>query len=162
MRRRGSRTAACIAVAGAVLSLMPLDMAGASKPKHESPACRAIKREQAAATAAGFAIEKALASANFASAKHQMLQAYNADLANITRALAVIKSAPPNVRAAFKSLRTYVRQIRTDIKGAHSVSQLEAELQALARDPTLQADGTAIANWVASVCGTTVPSSGAG
>jgi hypothetical protein len=162
VRRRGTRAAAGLAVAAAVLSLVPLDMAAASKPTHVSPACRAIKREQAAATAAGFAIEKALASANFASAKHQMLRAYNADLANVTRALAIIKSAPPDVRAAFKNLRTYVRQIRNDITGARSVSQLEAELQTLARNPMLEADGTTIANWAASVCGTTVPSSGAG
>jgi hypothetical protein len=157
MRRR-TGAAACVAVVGVVLSLAPLGVPSAgAKVNPNSPTCRAIKREQAGATAAGFAIEKALASGNVGSAKRQMLKAYNTDLSNVTRALAVIKTAPPNVRTAFKNLRTYVGRIRADIKGATTVPQIVSQLQTLDRDPRLQADGSTIANWAASVCGTAVP-----
>jgi hypothetical protein len=159
MRRRRTGAAACVAVVGVVLSLAPIGAASASaKVNPHSRACKAIAREQAGATAAGFAIEKALGSGNFGAAKRQMLQAYDTDLANVTQALAVIKTAPPKVRAAFNNLRTYVRRIRADIKRAKTVSQIESELQTLGRDTQLQADGTTIASWVASVCGTAVPS----
>jgi hypothetical protein len=163
MRRRRTGAAVCIAVVGVVLSLAPLGAASAgAKVNPNSPTCKAIAREQAGATAAGFAIEKALASGNAATAKRQMLKAYDTDLSNVTRALAAIKGAPPNVRAAFKNLRTFVGRIRGDIKGAKSVSQIVSELQMLGRDPQLQADGTTIANWAASVCGTAVPSAPTG
>jgi hypothetical protein len=159
MRRRRTGAAACVAVAGVVLSVSPLGAAPTgAKANPNSRACKAIAQEQAGATAAGFAIEKALASGNIGAAKRQMLKAYNTDLSNVTRALAVIKTAPPNVRAAFKNLRTYVGRIRSDIKGAKTVSQIVSELQTLGRDPRLQADGTTIANWAASECGTAVPS----
>ena len=159
MRHRRTGAAACIAAAGVVLSLAPLGASSAgAKASPNSSTCKAIAREQAGETAAGFAIEKALASDNFGAAKRQMLKAYNKDLSNVTRALATIKTAPPNVRAAFRNLRTFVGRIRGDIKGATTVSQIETELQSLDRDPQLQADGTAIATWAASVCGTSVPS----
>jgi hypothetical protein len=145
----------------AALSLAPLAAAGA-KPNPHSPTCQAIKREQAGATAAGFAIEKAIASGNFRAAKRDMLRAYDTDLSNVTRALAAIKSAPPEVRTAFKSLRTYVGRIRGDIKNAKSLSQLEVKLQTLGRDPKLQKDGAVIAQWTNTVCGTSVPSAPSG
>ena len=161
MGRRRTRTAACIVVAGIVLSLVPLASSGA-KPNPRSRTCQAITREQAGSTAAGFAIEKALASGHFGAAKRQMLKAYNTDLSNVSRALAVIKSAPPDVRAAFKSLRTYVGRIRGDITRARSLPQLESELQALGRDPKLRADSTTIGAWTSSVCGNAAPSSSGG
>jgi hypothetical protein len=151
--------AACVAVAGVVLTLAPAGAAsaGASKPNANSAACRAIKKEQASATAAGFAIEKALAAGHFAGAKRQMLKAYDTDLRNVTRAFRTITSAPPNVRAAFKDLRTYVRQVRGDISNAKSEQQLVTNLQTLAKNAQLQNDSSTIASWASSVCGTPVP-----
>jgi len=159
VRSRRTRAAACIAVAGVVLPLAPLGASWAgAKPSPSSATCKAITREEAGATAGGSAIEKALASGNFGAARRQMLKAYNTELSNVNRAVAVTKSAPPNVRAAFKNLRTYVQRIRNEIRNAASLEQLVSKLRALGGDPHLQADGVVIADWAASVCGTPVPS----
>jgi hypothetical protein len=163
MTRRRTGAAACIAVVGVVLSLAPLGAQSVGAKVHpKSPACKAIAREQAGATAAGFATEKALASGNVGAAKREMLKAYDTDLTTVTRALAVIKTAPPQVRAALENLRTDVGRIRGEVKGAKTVAQIESELQTLGRDPQLQTDGTTIANWAASACGAAVPASPSG
>ena len=128
-RRTGA--AVCTALVSFVLSLAPLDVAPA--------------------------VEKALASGNIAVAKRQMLKADDADLSNVTRALGVIKTANLDVRAAFKSLRTFLGEIGSDIRGARTAQQIVSELQTLDRDPRLQADGTTIAAWAASACSIAVP-----
>jgi len=144
---------------GVVATLAPAGAASvaASKPNPHSPACRAIKKEQASATAAGFAIEKALASGNLAGAKRQMLKAYNTDLANVTRAISASKTAPPEVRAAFRDLRGDVRQIRNDIGTAKTTQQLVTNLQTIGQNAKLRQDASTISTWASSVCGTAVP-----
>ena len=49
-----------------------------------------------------------------------MLNAYNADLANVNKALGVIKTAPANVQAAFKNLLSFETTFRNDIQNASS------------------------------------------
>ena len=74
--------------------------------------CQDVKNEQSGSSSVGLAIERAIASGNFAVAKQAMLKAYNGDLGNVQKALGVIKTAPANVQSAIKNLLTFVRQIR--------------------------------------------------
>jgi hypothetical protein len=155
-----------VGVLGVMLALTPMSAAGAhaSHKKHHSPGsvkgsnpsaamCQDVKNEQSGSSSVGQAIEKAIASGNFAAAKQAMLNAYDADLGNVQKALGVIKTAPPNVQAAFKNLLTFVRQIRNDIQGASSEQGLITSFESLGKNTQLQADGATIANWYASVCG---------
>ncbi len=87
-----------------------------------------------------------------------MLNAYNADLGNVQKALAVIRTAPANVQSAFKNLLSFVKQIRTDIQNASSLQGLVASFATLGKNTQLETDGTTIANWYAGVCGGTLVS----
>jgi ABC-type transport system involved in cytochrome c biogenesis permease component len=117
--------------------------------------CLDVKTEQSSSSSTGTAIEKAMTSGNFAAAKQAMLSAYNADLANVNKALAVIKTAPANVQAAFKALLSYETQFRNDIQSAQSEQALLASFETLGKNTSLVTDGTTIANWYTSVCGGT-------
>ena len=118
--------------------------------------CQDVKNEQSGSSSVGLAIEKAIASGNFAAAKQAMLNAYNSDLGNVQKALGVIKSAPGNVQAAFKNLLTFVQQIRSDIQNASSEQGLIASFETLGKNTQLQTDGVTIANWYTGVCGGTL------
>ena len=121
-----------------------------------SAMCQKVKTEQAGSSSVGLAIEKAMTSGNFAAAKQAMLNAYSSDAGNVQKALAVIKSAPSNVQAAFKNLLTFVQQIKTDIQNASSLQGLISSFQSLGTNQKLVADGTTISNWYTSVCGGTL------
>jgi hypothetical protein len=160
----------CVGIMGVALTLVPMSAASAHKPRHHqgthtngsapnSSMCQDVKSEQAGAGSVGVAIEKAIASGNFAAAKAAMLNAYDADLGTVQKALGVIKTAPANVQAAFKNLLTFVQQIRNDIQNASSEQGLITSFSTLGRNPQLQTDGTTIANWYTSVCGGTIISS---
>ncbi|MGO9855857.1 MAG: hypothetical protein ACLPYY_12545 [Acidimicrobiales bacterium] len=167
MRHRSKWQGLCIGVFGVALTLAPLSAAGAHtnhKGRHHSSGstkgsnpnaamCQDVKNEQSGSSSVGLAIEKAIASGNFAAAKQAMLNAYNSDLGNVQKALGVIKSAPGNVQAAFKNLLTFVQQIRNDIQNASSEQGLIASFETLGKNTQLQTDGVTIANWYASVCG---------
>ena len=118
--------------------------------------CQKVKTEQTGSSSVGLAIEKAMTSGNFAAAKQAMLNAYNVDAGNVQKALAVIKTAPSNVQAAFKNLLTFVQQIKTDIQNATSLQGLISSFRSLGTNQKLVADGTTIANWYTSVCGGTL------
>jgi hypothetical protein len=66
----------------------------------------------------------------------------------------VIKQAPANVQAAFKDLLAFVQQIKTDIQNANNEQELITSFENLGKNTKLATDGTTIANWVASKCGT--------
>ncbi len=143
---------------GAGLALAPLTAASAkSHSSHHNPStsavCADVKAEQKSSSSVGLSIERAIASGNFATAKQAMLNAYNGDLDNVQKALAVIKQAPPNVQNAFKNLLTFVKQIKSDIQNANSEQQLITSFETLGKNTQLATDGTTIANWVASKCG---------
>jgi len=157
----------CIGVFGVALTLAPMSTAGAHtnhRGKHHSSGsvkgsnpnaamCQDVKNEQSGSSSVGLAIERAIASGNFAAAKQAMLNAYDADLGNVQKALGVIKTAPPSVQAAFKNLLTFVQQIRNDIENASSEQGLITSFETLGKNTQLQTDGVTIANWYASVCG---------
>jgi hypothetical protein len=153
-------------VLGLTLALAPLTAASAKthKPKHHSTKgsnpkaamCTDVKNEEAGSSSVGSSIEKAIAGGNFASAKQAMLNAYNADLANVNKALGVLKTAPPNVQAAFKNLLSFETTFRNDIQNASSEQALIASFATLGKDTQLVTDGTTIANWYTSVCGGTL------
>jgi hypothetical protein len=152
-------------ILGLTLALAPLTAASAKSHKHHassvkgsnpsSAMCVDVKNEQAGTSSTGAAIEKAMTSGNFAAAKAAMLSAYDADLANVNKALAVIKTAPANVQAAFKALLSYETQFRNDIQNASSEQALLASFETLGKNTSLVTDGTTIANWYTSVCGGT-------
>ena len=158
----------CVGMMGVALTLAPLSAASAhGKAKHHSGAstkgsnprsamCQKVKTEQAGSSSVGQAIEKAMTSGNFAAAKAAMLNAYNTDAGNVQKALAVIKTAPSNVQAAFKNLLSFVQQIKTDIQNASSLQGLVSSFESLGTNQKLVADGTTIANWYTSVCGGTL------
>jgi hypothetical protein len=167
VRQRSKWVGLCSGVLGLTLALAPLTAASAKshKPKHHSGStkgsnpkaamCTDVKNEQAGSSSVGSAIEKAIAGGNFAAAKQAMLNAYNADLANVNKALGVIKTAPPNVQAAFKNLLSYETTFRNAIQNASSEQALIASFATLSKDTQLVTDGTTIANWYTSVCGGT-------
>jgi len=165
VKHRGILQAICVGVVGVALALAPMSVASAkSKGKHPTKGsnpgaamCQDVKNEQAGQSSVGTAIEKAVASGNFAAAKQAMLNAYDADAGDVAKALAVIKSAPANVQAAFKNLLTYVQQIKNDIASAQSEQQLLADFETLGKNTQLQQDGTTISAWYTSVCGSSVP-----
>jgi hypothetical protein len=156
-------------VLGLALALAPLTAASATthKSKHHpsskhtkgsapnSAVCKDVKAEQSSSSSTGSAIERAAASGNFASAKAAMLAAYNADLANVNKALGVIKTAPANVQSAFKNLLSYEKQFRDDIQNASSEQALIASFATLGKDTKIETDGLTIANWYTSLCGGT-------
>jgi hypothetical protein len=153
----------CSGGLGLTLALAPLTAASAKthKPKHHSGSnpkaamCTDVKNEQAGSSSVGSSIEKAIAGGNFAAAKQAMLSAYNADLANVNKALGVLKTAPANVQAAFKNLLSFETTFRNDIQNASSEQALIASFATLGKDTQLVTDGTTIANWYTSVCGGT-------
>jgi hypothetical protein len=150
----------CAGVLGVTLALAPLTAASAKSHKTKGSApgsalCKDVKTEQTSSSSTGSALEKAMTSGNFASAKQAMLNAYNADLNNVNKALGVIKSAPPKVQNAFKGLLSDEKQFRNDIQNASSLQGLIASFATLGKDPSLVTDGTTIANWFTSVCGGT-------
>ena len=167
MQQRSKWIGICSGVLGLALALAPLTAASAKlhQPKHHSSSvkgsnpgssvCLDVKAEESSTSSTGSAIEKAITSGNFAAAKQSMLSAYNADLANVNKALAVIKTAPANVQAAFKNLLSYETQFRNDIQNAQSEQALIASFETLGKNTSLVSDGTTISTWYTSVCGGT-------
>jgi hypothetical protein len=164
VRQRSSWVGICAGVLGLTLTLVPLTAASAKSTKGSAPhsaMCKTVKSEQSGSTAASSAIEKAMTSGNYASAKQALLNSFNIDFNQVQKALGVIKSAPPKVQSAFRDLLSYVKQLRTAIQNSTSVTSLLASFETLAKNPKLETDGVTISNWYTSVCGgtlTTTPS----
>ena len=159
MRQRSRWVGIGAAVLGLTLTLAPLTAASAKSTKGSAPnsaMCKTVKSEQGGSSAAAGAIEKAMTSGNFASAKQAMLKAYNLDFNQVQKALGVIKSAPANVQAAFKDLLSFVKQFRTAIQNSTSTTSLLAAFETLGKNPKLETDGTTISNWYTGVCGGTL------
>jgi len=153
---------------GAALALAPISAAGAHnahRGKHHhtstkvagsapnSAMCQDVKQQQGAQSGLSSSIGSDLESGNFAAAKQALLNAFAADQADVQKALAVIKTAPANVQAAFKNILTYVQQIKSDIEDATSLQGLIASFESLGKNTQLESDGATIANWYSSVCG---------
>ena len=84
-----------------------------------------------------------------------MLNAYNADLANVNKALGVLKSRRPTYRPPSRTFS--VRDdFRNDIQNASSEQALIGSFATLGKDTQCVTDGTTIANWYTSVCGGTL------
>jgi hypothetical protein len=156
--------ATCVGMIGAALTLAPISAASAHTKKHQgsshvkgsnphSALCADVKSEQNESSGVGSAMEKAIASGNFAATKAAILKAYAADAGDVQKALGVISTAPANVQSAFKNILTYVQQIRTDIENSTSLQGLLMSFESLGKDPKLVTDGTTITNWYTSVCG---------
>jgi hypothetical protein len=165
VKNRSRWVGICAGLLGVTLALAPLSAASAKSKHHgssvkgsnpSSAMCKDVKSEQTGSSSTGLAIEKAMTSGNFASAKQAMLNAYNTDLGSVQKALAVIRTAPANVQSAFKNLLSFVKQIRTDIQNASSLQGLVASFATLGKNPQLETDGATISNWYSGVCGGTL------
>jgi hypothetical protein len=171
-----------IAFAGCALACAPMAAASAHKAPHHkakhhgsktvaskggsnpnSSICTAVTSAQNSSGSLSSSIEKAFAGGvnDFASAKQAMLNAINAALKQESPAVSALHSAPANVQAAMKGLFTFESTFKTDIANASSPSQLVSSLSTLGQNSQLQADGTTIANYVTSLCGTTTTTSAA-
>jgi hypothetical protein len=162
MKQRAMWVGVCTGVLGVMLALAPLTVASATKTKGSAPhsaMCKTVKSEETGSTAAASGIAKAMSSGNFAAAKAALLKAYNLDYGQVQKALAVIKTAPPKVQAAFKNLLSFVKRLRSAIQNANSLQAMIASFATLGKDTQLQTDGTTIANWYAGVCGGTLTTS---
>jgi hypothetical protein len=164
LKQRSKCFGVCTAALGLALAIAPMTAASAKSKHHsgkvkgsnpKSAMCQDVKSEQSSSSSVGLAIEKAMTSGNFASAKQAMLAAYSTDLADVNKALGVIKSAPPNVQAAFKALLGFETQLRTDIQNSTSLAGLATSFESLGNNPKLVSEGTTISNWYTSVCGGT-------
>jgi hypothetical protein len=154
--QRSMSVGVCACVLGVLLALAPLTAASAARTRGSAPRsamCRTVKSEQSGSATAADGIAKAMTSGNFPAAKKALLKVYNLDYSQVQKALAVIRTAPPKVQAAFKNLLSYVKQFRSAIQNATSLEGLIASFGTLGRNPRLQTDGTTIANWYTSVCG---------
>jgi hypothetical protein len=166
MRQRPRWVGIGAAVLGLTLTVAPLTAASAKSTKTKGSApnsamCKTVKSEQGGSTAAAGAIEKAMTSGNFASAKQAMLKSYNVEFSQVQKALGVVKGAPPNVQAAFKDLLSFVKQFRSTIQNSTSMTSLLSGFETLGKNPKLETDGTTISNWYTGICGgtlTTTPS----
>ena len=101
-----------------------------------------------------------MTSGNFASAKQAILKSTTSSQPG-TKALGVIKGAPPNVQAAFKDLFSFVKQFRAAIQKSTSMTSLLSGFETLGKNPKLETDSTTISNWYTGICGgtlTTAPS----
>jgi hypothetical protein len=159
VKQRSRRVGICVGVLGLTLALAPLTAASAKSTKGSAPQsamCKTVKSEQNGSTAASSAIEKAMTGGNFAAAKAAMLQSYNLDFNQVQKALAVVKTAPPKVQAAFRDLLAFVKQFRTAIQNSTSVTSLLASFETLGKNPKLETDSTTISNWYTGVCGGTL------
>jgi hypothetical protein len=174
MRHRRAGRGLCIGAVGLALTFVPMSAASAHsnhKPTHHksghskgrgsnpgSAMCQDIKTEESGNSQLGIDVEKAMESGNFAQAKQALLNAYDGDLGNVNKALSVIKGAgaPANVQAAFKNLLSFVQQIKSAIGNATSLQGLVDNFEGLSKNTQLASDGSTIANWAASVCGSSV------
>jgi hypothetical protein len=172
MRHRRTWLGLCIGVIGVALTLAPMSAASARsnhKSKHHttkhpnskgsnpgSSMCQDIKSEENGNAQVGLDVEKSIESGNFATAKQALLNSYGADVSNVNKALAAIKSAPSNVQAAFKNLLSYVQQIKTDIENASSLQGLITSFETLGQNTQIATDGTTISTWATSVCGSSI------
>jgi hypothetical protein len=159
VKQRSRWVGICAGVLGLTLALAPLTAASAKSTKGSAPksaVCKAVKSEQNGSTAASSAIEKAMTSGNFAAAKAAMLQSYDTDFGQVQKALALVRSAPPKVQAAFKDLLSFVKQLRTSIQNSTSLTGLLSSFETLGKNQKLETDGTTIANWYAGLCGGTL------
>lgn len=168
MRRHRIGMSLGTVLVGAALALAPLSAAGAHgthRGKHHhttntvagsapnSAMCQDVKQQQAAQSGLSSSIGSDLESGNFAAAKQALLNAFNADQGDVQKALAVIKTAPANVQAAFRNILSYVQQIKSDIQNATSLPGLITSFESLGKNTQLASDGVTIANWYSSVCG---------
>ncbi len=154
MRQRSRWVGIGAGVLGLTLALVPLTAASAKSTKGSAPnsaMCKTVKSEQTGSTAASSAIEKAMTSGNYAAAKQALLNSFNLDYSQVQKALAVVKTAPPKVQAAFKDLLSYVKQLRTAIQNSTSTTSLLAAFETLGKNPKLETDSTTISNWYTSV-----------
>jgi hypothetical protein len=144
---------------GLALALAPLTAAGAShKSKHHkshhttkkvttAKFCGAAKSEETSNSSIGTAIEQAIESGNYASARTAMLNAFATDTKYATAAESLLSGAPSNVQSAMKNLVSAIGTIKSDIANSTSFAGLATTMESLGQNKQLEADGVTLANY---------------
>ena len=143
---------------GAAMAVVPLGgQAAWAKPSYCSQYGKANKAETKAETTIVSAIE----SGNWTAAKKALLSAIASESGAEKAAIADLRGAPPNVRAAGSKLLKFANTEVKVIKTSTSASQFESAEEALTQKPTFTAATTVLANYFDGKCGiatTTLPS----
>jgi hypothetical protein len=142
------------------LTLTPLSAAGAGSPMssahHAAPngrTCHDVENVQPNPTALSKVLAKDLSSGHFEAAKKAMVTSYGTVVNNVNKAESVIKSAPANVRAAFKALRSYEEALENTVSGESSMTGIDNALARASNNTHIASYGGTIQNWIHSVCG---------
>ncbi len=160
-----------VLVLGLALAMAPVmaSPAGATKTKHHktskpkaaaSPkvslgACTALNTEQTQSSKLATTLEQAFASGNFATIKAAMLAEFTNLGTDVSKAKALLSSAPANVKAAFATIAQAFTQLKTTIANSTSLTGLESSLQALGTNTQLTAAGQVLASYFGTKCPST-------
>jgi hypothetical protein len=158
MKRRSKWAGAGAGVLGVMLALGSSTAASAAQDQTmgsapKSAMCKEVKNDWRASSIHGLAIERAATSRKFASTKQAMLKALSGDINNFKKTLAVVKTAPPKVQAAFKNLLSTLQQARTATQNATTEHGLSVSFPPQGKGTHLYNDNITIFDWYRSACG---------
>jgi hypothetical protein len=156
-----------VALVGAAVTLVPVGLAGASASAlgasakgsdPGSPLCTFIRGEEKGSDSAGSALAKGLVAGNASSAKEALTKAFGAVGTDIQKAesQSFVKSAPANVRAAFKGLAAGVNKLKTALTHANGITSLETSFSAIGANPAFVKDNTTVTKWATGICGSAI------
>jgi hypothetical protein len=124
---------------------------GGSDPN--STFCKNLSQENATESTLSTGLSNAMKSNNLATIKaafNSFLVATQGELGKVTGAAS---SAPPNVKAAFKTVTDFYAQLKTTVAGDSSVAQIQSSLTSLTGAPAIRSAGTTISGYVTGLCG---------
>jgi hypothetical protein len=156
-----------VALVGAAATLVPVGLAGASTSalgastkgsNPGSPLCSYIRSEEKGSSSAGAAFAKGLVAGNASSAKEALVKAFGAVGTDIQKAenQSFVKSAPANVRAAFKGLAAGVNKLKTALSHANGMTTLEQSFSAVGANPAFVKDNNTVDKWATGICGSAI------
>jgi hypothetical protein len=120
-------------------------------------ACSAYTKQETQSSKLASSLEQAFASGNFATIKAAMLAEFSDLNTDVSKANAVLGSAPANVKAAFATIIQAVQQLKTSIQNSTSLTQLEGSFQSLGTNAKFTAAGQVLASYFGTKCGVVTP-----
>jgi len=157
-----------VLVLGLALAMAPVmaSPAGAKTKHHKTSkpstkvslgACSAYTKQETQSSKLASSLEQAFASGNFATIKAAMLAEFGDLNTDVSKANAVLGSAPANVKAAFATIIQAVEQLKTAIQNSTSLTQLEGSFQSLGTNTKFTAAGQVLASYFGTKCGIVTP-----
>jgi hypothetical protein len=149
-----------VALLGLTLTVVPVGLAGASTKgsNPSSPVCGFIRSEQKGSSSAGADLAKGLETGNPNTAKQALLKGFGALETDIQKAetQSFVKSAPANVKSAFKGLAAGVDKLKTALKNANGLASLETAFASVGGNASFNRDNTTLDKWATSICGSAI------